>query len=472
MTLSRTLAATLVLASPLGAQVTNDPFPEPIGAGHAPLVVDFVELAAVPGVGNATPRMTLLVTEPGTRRMFVNDMNGPIHSVSYDGRTVTRYIDTNDARWGYAIQGRGNERGLQSFAFHPQFGEAGTPGYGKFYTYVDIVDTAPAPDFRPGGGNDSHDTVLLEWTARTPTAATYDGGPPREVMRFEQPYGNHNAGQLGFNPTARPGEADYGMLYMGVADGGSGGDPLNLSQNLGNAFGKIFRIDPLGSNGRNGKYGIPADNPFAGDRNPRTLDEIYAYGARNPQRFGWDPNNGNLFMADIGQNTVEKLTLVPRGANLGWNVWEGSFRYVGREGVDPRNPRGDRSVTFPVAEYGQPDPLLQNQSAATGVHVYRANRIQQVANMVLWGDNPSGEVWAIPADNLPSGGQDSIRRVLLRDGGAVKTLLQLVNEKNAAQGRNRVSRVDLRFGSGPEGEPVLLNKQDGVVRMLVPARGR
>jgi hypothetical protein len=168
-------------------------------------------------------------------------------------------------------------------------------------------------------------------------------------------------------------------------------------------------------------------------------------------------------MADIGQNTVEELTLVPRGANLGWNVWEGSFRYVGREGVDTRNQRGDRSMTFPVAEYAQPDPLLLGQSAAVGVAVYRANRISAISNMVIWGDNPSGEVFAIPADNLPNGGQAAISRVLFRDGGEPKTLLQLI------QGHvPDASQPDLRIGAGPEGAVFLLNKADGIVRMLAP----
>jgi len=454
-----TLTAALVAAAPVAAQTTNDPFPNPIGDSWAPLVVDYTEFARIPGVGGGPPLMTNITVEPGTQRIFVNDMNGPISSISYDGRTVRQYVNTNDPRWGYAVQTQGQERGLQSFAFHPQFAQQGSPGYGKFYTWVDIVDTAPTPDFTPSGGGDTHDTVLLEWTASDAAAAAYDGGAPRELVRIQQPYANHNAGQLAFNPTAAAGNPDYGKLYVGVADGGSGGDPHNMAQNLRSIFGKILRIDPLGTNSRNGKYGIPADNPFVGRGD--ALAEIWAYGVRNPQKFAWDPNNGNFFMSDIGQNTVEKLTLVPRGANLGWNVWEGSFRYAGRGGVELANQRGDASVTFPVAEYGQPDPLLLGQSAAVGLAVYRANTVRPIANMVIWGDNPSGEVFATPADDLPNGGQDSIRRVLFNDAGQPKTLLQLV-QKHVAD----ASQPDLRLGSGPDGAVLILNKADGIVRRI------
>jgi glucose/arabinose dehydrogenase len=404
--------------------------------------------------------MMLMVDEPGTRRLFVNDMRGPLYSVSEDGKGVRLYVDINAEPWGVRVQSQGNERGFQSFAFHPQFNEAGTPGFGKFYTYTDTTNMTPAPDFTAGGGNATHDTVLLEWTARTPAAAAYDGGAPREVMRLRQPFANHNAGQLGFNPLARAGGDDFGLLYMGVADGGSGGDPMRLAQNLGRLFGKVARIDPLGSNSANKKYGVPAANPFASDNDPATLGEIYAYGVRNPQRFGWDPRNGNLFLADIGQGTVEEITLVPRGGNLGWNDWEGSYRYVGRQEVGLDNRRGDPRVVYPVVEYGQNDPLLQSSSAVTGVVVSRSNLVPQLANMVVFGDNPSGEVFAFSADTLPSGGQDAIRRVVFTPAG--KTLLQLIGEKQGAQ-----PRADLRFGSGPEGQIFLLNKRDGVIRLVV-----
>jgi hypothetical protein len=318
----------------------------------------------------------------------------------------------------------------------------------------------------------------LEWTARTPGAATYDGGAPRELLRFEQPFRNHNGGQIGFNPLASPGDADFGLLYIGAADGGSGGDPLSLAQNLSSGFGKILRIDPLGSNGTNGRYGIPGDNPFVNNGDDATLGEIYAYGVRNPQRFAWDSANGNMFFTDIGQNIVEEISLVTKGANLGWNNWEGSFGFISRAEVSLTNQRGDPSVTYPLAEYDHVDPLLVKRSpptgrtstAATGLHVYRGDAIPQLANRVLWGDMPSGEIFHIDADHLPGGGQAAIRRVLLIHVGHAKTLLQLIQEKNREQGKEPAPRADLRYGAGPDGQVFIMNKHDGTIRLLVPGR--
>ena len=462
-----TLAA-LLLASPVLAQKADDPFPAPIAAADGVVRVNIAEFASLPDVEGQPARMMLLVDEPGTRRLFVNDMRGLLYSVSYDGRAVTKYLDIGAALWNVPVQSMGNERGFQSFAFHPQFNQAGARGFGKFYTYLDTTNMTPAPDFIPEGAKHTHDTVLLEWTAKNPSAAAYDGGQPREVMRFRQPFANHNAGHLSFNPLASPGSPDYGLLYMGAADGGSGGDPLGLAQNLGAAFGKILRIDPLGSGSPNGKYGIPAANPFVNDGNATTLGEIYAYGVRNPQRFAWDSRNGNLYLADIGQNIVEEMSLVTAGANLGWNAWEGSYRFISRQEVSLAGPRSDAKVTYPVVEYGQLDPLLQPSSAVTGVVVYRGTGIEALANLVIFGDNPSGEVFYFSADKLPQGGQDSIRRILFVHNGSAKTLLEIIKEKNAAQGKPPAPRADLRFGTGPNGQIFLLNKRDGTIRTIVP----
>ena len=255
------------------------------------------------------------------------------------------------------------------------------------------------------------------------------------------------------------------MLYVGVADGGNGGDPYKHAQDLTRVFGKILRIDPLGSNSANGQYGIPRDNPFVKNVKAGTMGEIYAYGCRNPQRFSWDPKNGNMFMADIGQEVVEKVALVTRGANLGWNIWEGSFNY-GRGAVGVDHPRGDPEVTYPIVEFDHTDPLLQGVVAVTGVFAYRGTAVRQLQNKLIFGDNPSGEIFYVDADNLPKGGQDSIRRILFDDNGTTKTLLRIIQDKMELQGKKPTRRVDMRMNTDSKGRVFLMNKFDGVIRVI------
>ena len=463
--LASALVASLLVAgaTSVGAQGTNDPFP-PINAIDGIIAVNFTEFATIPDINGEAPRLMLLVDEPGTRRLFVNTMRGPMFSVSYDGKTVTPYLDINDPKWNVPVQSNFSERGVQSIAFHPQFNRRGAKGYGKFYTYLDTSNMTPAPDFVPLGSGRTHDTVLLEWTAKNPAAPTYDGDGPRELFRAQHPFPNHNGGMIAFNPLTPAASPEYGLLYVGFADGGSGGDPMNHGQNLASPFGKILRIDPLGTNSANGKYGVPASNPFV--KQTGALGEIYAYGLRNPQRFSWDPKTGQMYVADIGQNIVEEVSPVTAGANLGWNTWEGSFTYGARE-VGTANQRGDAKMTYPVVEFDHRDPLL-NRPAVTGVYVYRQTAIKALTGKLIFGDNPSGELFYVDADAPPKGGSEAIRRILFNDKGQQKTLLQLIRDRNVAQGKPAAPRADMRLAVGPQGQLFVLNKRDGIIRLLMP----
>lgn len=455
-------------SAPLPAGQTNDPFPQPIARDAGVITVTLREFAALPDIDGVPARMMMLVQEPTSRRIFVSDMRGPLYTVSADGEAVTTYLDLRDPRWGVPVQSEGRERGMQSFVLHPQFAQAGAPGFGKLYTYTDTSNQAPAPDFTTPHPTTTHDTVLHEWTAKTPGAAAYDGDAPRELIRLRQPFPNHNGGMITFNPTARAGDDDFGLLYMGIGDGGSGGDPMKLAQNLGSAFGKLFRIDPLARNGRGGKYGVAPANPFVSTAG--ALPEIFAYGIRNSQRFSWDSKGGAMFLTDIGQGIVEEVSPVSAGANLGWNLWEGSFRFVSHQAVMTDAPRSDPNVTYPIVEWGQLDPVLlpNNSSAAVGLVVYRSTTIPQLTNRILFGDMPSGEVFHVSADDLPKGGQDPIRRVLFvtAAGAAPRTFLQIVQEKNRSQGREAAPRADMRFDATPAGQIFVLNKADGTLRVI------
>jgi hypothetical protein len=468
MTIARSLVAALFVASPALAQ-SIDPFPSPIPATEGVVKVAFTEFASLPDIDGEAARMMLLVDQPGTKRLFVSDMRGILYSISYDGRSVTPYLDLRAEAWNVSVLSATFEQGIQSFAFHPQFTSRGAPGFGKFYTYVDSSNIAPAPDFKTSGPQRAHDTILLEWTAKDPAAASYDGGPPRELLRFQQPFGNHNGGHITFNPLSSAGDDDFGLLYVGCADGGSGNDPFRVGQDLASAFGKVLRIDPLGSTSANGKYGIPKSNPFVSDGKPETLGEIYALGVRNPQRMFWDSKTRQMFFSDIGQNLVEEISPVTAGANLGWNDWEASYRFD-QGTISTQNPRSDPRITYPVVEYGHIDPLFRGSAAIIGGMVYRRNEIPQLKDLMIFGDNPTGEIFYVQADKLPQGGQDAIRRILLVQNGEAKTLLQLIQDKNAKQGKTPAPRADLRFGAGSNGQVFVLNKHDGVIRQLVADR--
>ena len=534
--------------SPPLVPFSQDAFPDHI-ADAEPLLVNVSEFVQLPGVDGSPARLQNLVDVPGARRLVASTDRGALWAVSYDGTQVSPYLHVGQgqsgavlprepavetggfavatgglavaarglavATGGLAVAARGLAvRGFDGVAFHPNFAAAGSPGFGKFYTLLEVSDTEPPADFTPGhGSGDLWDTVLLEWTARDPSAWTYDGGLPRELMRIEQPYQDHNAGggAIDFRAGADPSAPDYGLLYIGLGDGGGVGDPLGLAQDLGNVYGKLLRIDPLGSNSANGRYGVPADNPFAGDGREDTLGEIWAYGLRHPDSFGWDALTGALYVADIGEAAVEEISVVSAGGNLGWSAWEGSFKVVRRRGLARRiarawswgayfatgagftwdnghdigtaGVRGDPNVTYPVVEYDRYDPLfwLTGYVAVTGVVVCRDCNVPQLNGKVLFGDLPSGVLMCFPADGAaPRGGPKSIRQVLLVEGpgdgpeGPGKTLLKLVQEKRIALGRVRPGqRVDLRFGTSASGDVFLLNKRDGVIRRLDgPPRSR
>ncbi len=444
-------------------QAVNDPYPDFIEAYEDVITIGYQEFATLPDIDDQTALAMDLEREPGGDRYFVNDLQGVLYTLSQSG-DVTEYINLNDDKWGVDLRWTVLERGFTGLALHPEFNQAGAPGYGKIYMLLDTSNTNPTPDFRPEGGNDAHDTLLLEWTANDASAAIYDGEAPRELMRMEQPFGNHNGGQIAFNPLAAPGSNDYGNLYISNGDGGSGGDPMNMSQMLTSIFGKILRINPLGSNSTNGKYGIPADNPYVG--NSSALGELYAIGARSPNRLAWDSKTGQMYVADIGQNTIEEVSPVHNGANLGWKVWEASYRYVSRNGVDMAGPQADPDMVYPVAEWDQQDPLMQSSGAASsGLAVYRDGEVPQLNDLIIFGDLPSGEIFYVSADNSP-GGQDPIRRILLRDEGEIKTFLQVIQEKNVEQGKSESYRADVRLAHTIDGKLFLLNKRDGVIRLV------
>ena len=456
------VAATLLAASPAVAQ---NYFTDPVAVGDT--TVGIRDFAAVPNpFGNQPARVSVMTTDP-SGRLFANDQYGPLYTISGDGQTVTPYLDLR-TYGGVNLRGGGGEQGFQSFAFHPDFYNSGTAGFGKFYTLQSSNNTG-SYDFNPGtsgGGNINFSETLLEWTAADPNASTFTpadaASPFREVIRFAQPFGNHNGGLVSFNTTGAAGDA--GNLYIALGDGGSGGDPQENGQDSGNPYGAVLRINPLGNNSANGNYGIVADNALASDGNPDTLGEIYSFGLRNPQRFGWDDATGNLYIADIGQNAVEEIDLAVNGGNFGWDEQEGSFDFEG----------GDSAAFLdPVAEYDHTNTFVggsvTGNRAVTVGEVARGTGIAGLDGKLLLGDFPSGVMMVLDVDSDPlDGGQSGLfELVTLDENGDRVRLIDLINQTRAANNLGAAGRADLRYSVGTDGQVFVLNKQDGTIRQLV-----
>ncbi len=450
-------------SSLVASVAAQDRFATPIPTSDVSVLIE--DFATIPDSSSRQPpRLSLLTPDP-TGRLFVNDQRGPLYAIDSTGSQVSEYLDLRDFR-ELRITST-SEAGFQSFAFHPDFANTGADGFGRFYTIHSSTSTNSPPDFDPGGSTSFH-TLLLEWQTNTPAESVFtpaDAAQPyREVLRFKQPFGNHNAGLIAFNPTVGPTNGDYGNLYIALGDGGSGGDPQENGQDPSNPFAALLRVDPRGSDGINGQYGIVSDNVLAADGDAGTLGEIYSYGLRNPQRFGWDTATGDMFIADIGQSVIEEINLGENGGNFGWDDREGSFRF------ESNNTAG---LIDPVAEYDHTNvvsdpPTNIGSRAITVGEVARGTGISGLDGMLLLSDFPTGLIFTLDVDNDPlDGGQDGLFELqpLDRDLQPVR-LLELINETRADRGLGSVTRADLRFGINTPGEVYILNKHDGIVRHL------
>lgn len=456
--------ATFLLALPL--LHAQDRYPDPIPASGFSVQVE--EVATIPdSTANDPPRLHVLTQDPGGR-LFVNDQRGVLYTIDEQTGAVTQYLDLRDYP---ALDIRaGFEDGFNGFAFHPDFLNPDTEGYGRLYTIFSSNDTSPTPDFDPGGVTVFH-TLLLEWRTSTPEASAFSpavpASPYRELLRLKQPFGNHNAGLVAFNPLAIPGQSDYGNLYIAIGDGGAGGDPQENGEDPSNPFGAILRIDPLGSNSANGKYGLVADNALAADTDPGTLAEIYCYGLRNPQRFGWDIVSGEGFIADIGQNAVEEINRLENGAHYGWDIREGKFAYEGTTTA---------GLTDPVAEYDHTGMVASLPAGVTGgravtvAEVARGTCVTGLDGHLVLADFPTGIPFILNVDTDPlDGEQDGLRElVLLDESGSPTRLLDMMNAVRSDRGLGFRNRADLRFSVNTPGRIYLINKGDGIVRRIVP----
>ncbi len=282
----------------------------------------------------------------GSGRLFILEQDGRLRILQQGGLLVEPFLDITER-----VGRSGSEQGLLGLAFHPQYAQNGL-------FYVNYTDL-------------NGDTVIARFQVDGQDANRAQAGSEQPVLQIPQPYANHNGGHLAFGPD--------GYLYIGMGDGGSAGDPQENGQSLDTLLGKILRIDVDSGE----PYAIPADNPFAaGGGRP----EIWAYGLRNPWRFSFDRLTGDLYIADVGQNTWEEVNWLPAGeggANFGWNIFEASHPF--RDGM----PDGAQMM-MPVAEYNHNEGC-----SVTGGYAWRSTLLPAWQGVYLYGDYCTGFVWGL-----------------------------------------------------------------------------
>jgi len=286
----------------------------------------------------------------GSGRLFITERGGKV--IIYDGSQVLPepFIDLSSLVTADA------ERGLLSIAFHPSYESNG-------FFFVNHTDT-------------NGDTVIARYSVSSDLNVA-DQNSAFVILEITQPFGNHNGGQLQFGPD--------GYLYIGMGDGGSGGDPQNNAQNPGTLLGKMLRIDVEGGV----PYAIPGNNPFVG--NPQVLDEIWALGLRNPWRFSFDRQTGDLFIGDVGQRTLEEVNFQsaasPGGENYGWRLMEGTRCF------NPPTDCNDGTLNLPIIEYDH-----SVGCSITGGYRYRGTLNRDLFGVYLYADFCTGRIWGATED--------------------------------------------------------------------------
>ena len=433
----------------LDPNAIKDPIPEPIPMSD--LVVNLELVTQIPTSSETSPRtrITKLVQQPKSNELFVVDINGVLYHLN--GKNPEAYLDLRKLKPNL-MNKPGWATGFGSFAFHPDFLKNGL-----LYTSHSENPNSAKADFEfPDSIKVATQWVLTEWKTNTPAANSFSG-QQREILRVNMVGTSHGMQEITFNPLSKPGEDDYGLLYIGIGDGGSAErDLAYLCHSTEKIWGTILRIDPKGRDSKNGKYGIPKTNPFVKNSTERTATEIFAYGFRNPHRITWS-QSGLMLVPNIGQHNIESLCIVEAGNDFGWPVREGSFVIDlagNRHNIYPLPPDDKKNnFTYPVAMYDHDEG-----NAISGGFEYWGS-IPELQGKFVFGDIFHGRLFYIEMKDVQLGGHAPIKEWRVSLDGKIQTLKQLTG----------TDKVDERFGRDNKGELYLTTKPDGKIYKLVSA---
>ena len=425
----------------------RDPIPEKIEVSN--VQVDLEQLSQLPPSSDKQPltRISKMDWVSPAKTWFILDQRGKLYKL-INQKPVT-WLDISKWKPNFIDQ-PGLATGFGSFAFHPDYFRTGI-----FYTTHSEAAHSKKADFSiPDSIQQTLQWVLCEWKTSNQMAAEFKG-TCRELMRIDMVSGIHGVQEIIFNPMVKPGEDDYGNLYIGVGDGGSAENGFSfLTHHPDKIWGSILRINPMGRNSNNGQYGIPEQNPFAKNPDINTVREIYADGFRNPNRITWT-SNGQMLATNIGQANIEAIDIIINGHDYGWPVREGRFS-VHAEG-DINNiyplPANDSvfHFTYPAAAFDHDEG-----KAIEGGFEYEGKAIPELRGKYLFGDIPSGRLFYINLSDLNSGKLAKIKEWFVSLNGKRLTLQALCGQ----------SRVDLRFGKDEKGEMYIFTKPDGKIYRL------
>jgi glucose/arabinose dehydrogenase len=295
----------------------------------------------------------------GTKKLFVVEQDGSIRIVKKGRLKARPFLDIT-----HLTDGEG-EQGLLGLAFHPRY-----KGNRRFFVHYTAANG---------------DTVISEFKRKHSRGERANPNSERILLQVDDPYSNHNGGDLAFGPD--------GYLYIALGDGGGGGDPDENGQDLSALLGKILRIDVDGRDG-DLPYAVPDDNPFVGQEGAR--DAVWSYGLRNPWRFSFDSVTGDMWVADVGQDNFEEINVERAGSgggvNYGWDIMEADRCFEPADGCDPTG------ITLPVEQYSH-----EEGCSVTGGYVYRGDKWPALIDTYFFGDYCSGSIWALPAGDPAAG---------------------------------------------------------------------
>lgn len=419
--------------------------------------------------------MDLTFSPDGTARVFVSTQSGQVFAFAEDGEPLGTFLDLTTANVGFAYEDdlRVPFKGLMYIAFHPGYADTDSPGHGRFYTVHQVTVSSEAPDYNTqdfgGLGDTDVRFMLAQWQADPDNPDRIDPASHRRVMLLHFVTYNHQPhaiGEIAFNPYARPGDADYGNLYIAVGDGHNGDyknrHNLARTQQADNPFAKILRINPLESG--ESAYTIPEDNPFVIEGKPT---EAYAIGLRDAQTFCFakDLDGQTVLLAfDIGALLVEEVNIVRPGGNYGWDRYEGSlFFNKDRQALGSHAP--------PAAHYGHAfptrlgDPPTGGPAAIIGGFVVSDPTDPSFQGQVLFADLPRGTFMHAPYHHMLTGeGGNTPTRPYIIDA----RLADSTNDKTGNKIGNfadlvNAPRGDTRFGTDSKGNIYIVSKQTNTI---------